>query len=129
MSAKSKQVKTRAHSSRKGTKTVARKESPLARVKRLHGSKEALIDALAGDLARETGDSRDEVKERLAGAPNTKLLRLHQALTSLRDQYGSKDKLIQALSEARGHGKDKDYAAKLQAYSIPRLLDMMRAAS
>ena len=129
MSAKSKQVKSRAHRSRKGKAKGAQHESPLARVKRLHGSKEALIDALAADLARETGDSRDEVKERLGGAPNTKLLRLHQALSSLRDQYGSKDKLIQALSEARGHGKDKDYAAKLESYSIPRLLDMMQAAS
>lgn len=130
MSAKTKQVRTRAHRSRKAkTGAGAQKESPLARVKRLHGSKEALIEALAGDLARETGDNRDEAKERLAGAPNTKLLRLHQALSSLRDQYGGKDKLVQALSEARGHGKDKDYAAKLETYSITRLLDMMRAAS
>jgi hypothetical protein len=136
MSAKTKQVKTRAHSharkGRKGTvksKAQPQKETPLAQVKRLHSSKEGLIEALAGDLARETGDSKDSVKERLAGAPNTKLLRLHQALTSLRDKYGSKDKLIQALSQARGHGKDRDYAAKLQTYSIPRLLDMMRAAS
>ena len=129
MSAKTKQVKTRAHRSRKGKSKGPQTESPLARVKRLHGSKDALIDALAGELARETGDSRDDVKARLAGAPNTKLLRLHQALSSLRDQYGSKDKLIQALSQARGHGKDKDYAAKLEAYSIPRLLDMMRNAS
>jgi hypothetical protein len=130
MSAKTKQVKERAHSGRKGkAKARPQKESPLAQVKRLHGTKDALIDAVAGDLARETGDSRDSVKERLAGAPNTKLLRLHQALRSMRDQYGSKDKLIQALSEARGHGKDKDYAAKLQTFSIPRLLDMMRTAS
>lgn len=132
MSAKTKQVKARAHAKpRKGRKGTAKpqKESPLAQVKRLHSSKEALIDALAGDLARETGDSKDAARERLAGAPNTKLLRLHQALTSMRDQYGSKDKLIQAVSQARGHGKDRDYAAKLQTYSIPRLLDMMRAAS
>lgn len=132
MSAKTKQVKTRAHSSRKGAKKAKpQKESPLARVKRLHGSKEALIDALAGDLARETGDSRDAVKERLAGAPNTKLLRMHQALSTMREKYGSKDKLVEAVCQARGHGKrkpDNDYIAKLQTYSIPRLLDMMRAA-
>jgi hypothetical protein len=132
MSSKTKQVKDRAHRRRQAEgKGKARplKESPLAQVKRLHGSKEKLIEALAADLARETGESKDEVLERLAGAPNTKLLRLHQAVASMRDKYGSKDKLIQALSQARGHGKDQDYAAKLQTYSIPRLLDMIRAAS
>lgn len=104
-------------------------ETPLARVKRLHGSKEALIDSLAAELAKDSADSKDELRERLAGAPNTKLLRLHQSLAAVRDRYGSKDKLVEALSQARGHGKDQDYVAKLRTYSIPRLLDMMRAAS
>ncbi len=128
MSSKTKQVTERAHRHR-SDKTKSARETPLTQVKRLHGSKETLIDALAADLARESGDSKDEVKERLAGAPNAKLLRLHTALASVREKYGSKDKLIQAISQAKGHGKDQDYAAKLQSYSITRLLDMARSAS
>jgi hypothetical protein len=128
MSSKTKQVTERAHRHR-SDKTKSSRETPLAKVKRLHGSKESLIDALAADLARESGDSKDELTARLTGAPNTKLLRLHAAMASVREKYGSKDKLIQAISKARGHGKDQDYAAKLQSYSIPRLLDMARSAS
>lgn len=128
MSSKTKQVTERAHRHR-SDKTRTARETPLAKVQRLHGSKDKLIDALVADLARETGDDKDEVRARLAGAPNTKLLRLHTALTSVREKYGSKDKLIQAIAQAKGHGKDQDYANKLQSYSIPRLLDLARSAS
>ncbi|WP_428265207.1 hypothetical protein [Haliangium sp.] len=104
------------------------KEAPLAKVKRLHGSKEALIDSLAAALAKHSDDGQDEIKARLAGAPNTKLLRLHEALAAVGDKYdGSKDKLVEIVSAARGHAKDADYVAKLKTFSIPKLLDMTRA--
>lgn len=129
MSAKNKRAKRRTGRRSEQGRPQTPFETPLARVKRLHGSKEALIDSLAAELAKETGESKDDVRERLAGAPNTKLLRLHETLTAVRDKYGSKDRLVESLSQARGHGKDQDYVAKLQTYSLPRLLDMMRAAS
>lgn len=128
MSSKTKQTTERTHRHR-SDKAKAARETPLTKVKRLHGSKDSLIDALAADLARESGEGKDEIKERLAGAPNSKLLRLHTAMASVREKYGSKDKLIQAISQARGHGKDQDYVSKLQNYSITRLLDMARSAS
>ncbi|ACY18009.1 hypothetical protein [Haliangium ochraceum] len=105
-------------------------ESPLAEVKRAHGSKEALVAALAGSVSKALGADQDETRQRLLGAPNRKLLRLHAAMSELGEKFGgSKDRLVAAVSEARGHRKDEDYATKLQSYSIPRLLDMTRAKS
>lgn len=108
---------------------MAIKESPLAKVKRLHGTKESLVDTVVADLARETGEDAGELKQRLLGSSNQQLLRLAEVLKTVKDKYGSKDKLVDALSAARGKAKDGDYMAKLRTLPLPRLLDMMRAAS
>lgn len=104
------------------------KETPLAKVKRLHSNKEALLDSLVADLAKENGEDAGELKQRLAGAPNKKLLRLANAVREVKDKYGSKEKLVDALSKAQGKAKDGDYVAKLRTLSIPSLLDKMHAA-
>lgn len=108
---------------------MAIKESPLAKVKRLHGTKESLVDTVVADLARENGEDAGELKQRLLGSSNQQLLRLAEVLKTVKDKYGSKDKLVDALSAARGKAKDGDYMAKLRTLPLPRLLDMMRAAS
>ena len=105
------------------------KETPLAKVKRLHSTKEALLDSLVADLAKENGEDEGELKQRLVGAPNSKLLRLAGAVRELKDKYGSKNQLADALSTAQGKAKDSDYVAKLRTLSIPALLDRMHAAS
>lgn len=103
------------------------KETPIAKVKRLHGGKEKLVDSLVADLARESEDeSKDELKQRLMTVSNKKLMRLSEALKQLNEQYGSKDKLVEAVSAAKGKSKDEDYVNKLRTYTIPRLLDMAR---
>ncbi len=106
------------------------KETPLAKVKRLHGSKEKLVETVVDMLGKESSDeSPAELKARLSAASNQKLLRLHASLVEIKDKYGSKDQLVQALCDAKGKGKDGDYVSKLGSYSIHRLLDMMRSAS
>ena len=107
------------------------KEAPLAQVKRLHGSKEKLVDATVEILGKEedSDESSAELKVRLMAASNKKLLRLHGSLVTLKEKYGSKEKLVESLSEAQGKSKDEDYKAKLHTYSIHQLLDMMNAAS
>jgi hypothetical protein len=103
------------------------KETPLQAVKRLYQSKDKLIDKVV-DVAREAGEEASEVKERLATASNKKLLRLAEVGKTVKDQYGSKDKLADALGKALGKAKDKDYVARLRSFSSARLLDMMRSA-
>jgi DNA integrity scanning protein DisA with diadenylate cyclase activity len=104
------------------------KETPLAKMKRLHGGKEKLVDSLVDDLAKESEESKDELKQRLMSVSNSKLLRLSRIQQQVREKYGSKDKLVDAVSAAKGKSKDQDYVTKLHTYSISRLLDMAGSA-
>ncbi len=102
------------------------KESPLAAVKRLYESKEKLVDSLAADLAKESDDeSKGELKQRLLSVSNKKLLRLAEALQTVKSKYNDRDGLVRAVS---GDTKDQDYVNKLHTYSLQRLLDMAQAA-
>jgi hypothetical protein len=103
------------------------KETPLQAVKRLYGSKEKLIDQVV-DLARDADEDAGEVKERLATVSNKKLLRMADVGKRVKDKYGNRDKLVDALGESLGKAKDSDYLASLRTLSSARLLDLMRAA-
>jgi hypothetical protein len=103
------------------------KETPLQAVKRLYGSKEKLIDKVV-DVAAQPDEDAGEVKERLATVSNKKLLRMADLGKSVKDKYGSRDKLVDALGKSLGRAKDADYLASLRALSTARLLDMMRNA-
>jgi hypothetical protein len=106
--------------------SVAVKNSPLARVKDEFGGKDKLVDKIVGVL--DSGDeSRDDLRKRLLGVSNTKLIRLHLVATKTKEA-GGHDKLVTATAEAQGRAKDKDYVAKLGGLSSARLLDMKGVA-
>jgi hypothetical protein len=100
--------------------------SPLARVKEEFGGKDKLVDKLVG-LVDAGEESKDELRKRLLGAANSKLLRLHVVATKVKEQ-GGHEKLAAAAAAGAGHGKDKDYVAKLESFSNGRLVDMLEAA-
>jgi hypothetical protein len=100
--------------------------SPLARVKEEFGGKDKLVDKIVVLLG--SGDEpKDELRKRLLGAANRKLIRLHQVATSLK-QHGGHDKLAGAAAAGLGRAKDKDYIEKLSSYSAGRLLDIVRVS-
>ena len=99
--------------------------SPLARVKEEFGGKDKLVDKLVG-LVDAGEESKDELRKRLLGAANAKLLRLHVVATKVKAQ-GGHDKLAVAAAASVGHGSDKDYVAKLETFSNGRLVDMLEA--
>ena len=101
---------------------------PRARVEKLHNGKAALAKALAASLARDDEDS-DVIATRLATASNTQLLRLQKVVAAVKEKYGSREKLIEAIGDAAKKSKDKDYLAKLGSFSLPRLLDMARSST
>ena len=104
----------------------ALKQSPLARVKEEFGGKDKLVDKIVGVL--DSGDeSKDELRKRLLGVSNTKLIRLFAVATKTK-QAGGHDKLVSATAEKLNRAKDKDYVAKLEEFSNGRLLDMFQAA-
>jgi hypothetical protein len=106
--------------------SAALKKSPLERVKDEFGGKDKLVDKIVGVL--DAGDlSKDELRKKLLGVANGKLIRLHSVATRTK-QAGGHDKLVAATAEKLRHGKDKDYVAKLDGYSDAKLLDLLSAA-
>ncbi|HEU4733182.1 MAG TPA: hypothetical protein VFT22_35060 [Kofleriaceae bacterium] len=100
---------------------------PKARVADAHGSKAALAKAIAVMIARADQDT-DLLESELKTASNAQLLRLSEATKTLKEKFGDRGKLIAAIGAASNKSKDKDYLAKLETYSLPRLLDLAAAS-
>ncbi|HET9623486.1 MAG TPA: hypothetical protein VFP84_19070 [Kofleriaceae bacterium] len=96
---------------------------PKARVAAAHGSKADLAKSLASLVAR-GGEDAGAVETKLKTASNAQLLRLSRAAQTVKDRFGSREKLIAAIGTASKKSKDKDYLAKLDSYSLPQLLDL-----
>jgi len=99
---------------------------PKGRVVAFHKSKQDLAKSLAGAIARDDEDT-DIIANRLEKASNTQLLRLQDAVTMVKEKYGSREKLIAAIGTAEKKSGDKDYLAMLETLSLPNLLDLARS--
>lgn len=99
---------------------------PRAKLAALHGDKKSLAKSLAAAIAREDEDE-GVIEERLRTASNTQLLRLQHAVDEVKAKFGDRGKLIAAIGKAENKSKDKDFLAKLDTFSLPRLLDLVRA--
>ena len=102
------------------------KKNPLALVNETFGGKDKLVDKLVALL--ESDESKDELRKRLLGVANGKLLHLHEVASMVKEKYGSRDKLLSAAASAAGKAKDKDYVAKLGTFSTAKLLDVTLTA-
>ena len=100
--------------------------TPFQKVQQLHGGKEQLVDKIT-DVLERGEESKDDLKKRLQSSSNTKLLRLLETATELKDRFGTKEKLVDAILTKLGRKQDADYRKKLLAWSPGRLLDLHRA--
>lgn len=103
------------------------KKAPVAEVKERFGSKDKLVKAVR-DLA--SGDLWiDRINEDggIELISNRKLLHLHDVLSEVKSQHGSRAKLVDAILELEGR-KDDGYRARLEGQPTPRLWDHYRAA-
>ena len=98
------------------------RKSPLAQVNETFGGKDKLVDKLVTLV--ESDESKEDLRKRLLGVANGKLLHLHEVASMVKEKYGSRDKLLGAAAQALGRTKDKDYLAKLESYSTAKLLDV-----
>lgn len=102
------------------------KAAPLAQVKDRFGSKEELV-AKIRDLA--TDDlfldrvNEDKGLERIS---NQKLLHLHDVLSAVKEKFGNRGALIDAICDAEDR-KDEGYKERLGRWPTPRLWDRYRA--
>lgn len=104
--------------------------SPLTTVKKQFGDKAKLV----AELEKFTKDddlwvSRTNKDKGLAHVSNAKLLKLHRTFTEVKEKFGSRAKLIDAICEVEKRTKDEGFKKRLGAYPVPRLWDMYKSAS
>jgi hypothetical protein len=102
-------------------------KSPLSIVNETFGAKDKLVDKLMAMLDRDE-EPKDELRKRLLAAANSRLLNLHRVATTVKEKFGSRDKLVAQAATVAGKAKDKDFVAHLDSQSDARLLDMIVTA-
>lgn len=105
-------------------------KTPIAAVKETFGDKAKLV----AELEKFTKDedlwvSRVNEKKGLAHVSNAKLLRLHRTFTTVKEKFGTRAKLIDAIADLEKRTKDEGYKTRLKSYPVPRLFDMWQAAN
>ena len=103
------------------------KASPLTQVKDRFGSKDKLVEAVRDLAGEEMFLDRLNEDKGLERVSNKKLLHLHAVLTSVKDEFGSRDKLVDAILELEKR-KDEGYRARLVRWPTTRLYDWYRGA-
>lgn len=105
-------------------------KNPIATVKEKFGTKEKLVAEL--EKFTKDGDlwvSRVNENKGLAHVSNAKLLRLHATFSEVKQKFGSRAKLIDAICDLEKRAKDDGFKKRLGAYPVPRLYDMYKSAS
>lgn len=102
------------------------KLSPLQRVHEEFGSKEQLAKKVVEILDVPEDEDQADFEHRISTLSNRKLLRLWKAHEAVESKYGSKSELIEKITKARFNGQNDDYAAKLEGFHLPKLLDLAR---
>lgn len=106
-------------------------KAPLAIVKERFGDKGKLVEAvkqLASEevwLARTNSDQGGS--RGLENVSNAKLLRLHETLSVVKEKFGSRAKLVDAILALENRTKDAGFRGRLEAYPAPRLLDRWKS--
>jgi hypothetical protein len=103
-------------------------KSPLSLVKEQFGDKAKLVAAVEKFTTDDLWVARENKDKGLAHVSNAKLLRLHATFTAVKEKFGTRDKLIDAICELEKRVKDEGYKKRLSAFPVPRLWDMYRSA-
>ena len=107
------------------------KKTPLATVKEKFGDKAKLVDAvkafMGDDLWLAHANANADQARTLAYVSNSKLLKLHATFTAVKAQFGTREKLAEAILELEKRPKDTGYKARLMGYPVPRLYDAYKA--
>jgi hypothetical protein len=103
-------------------------KSPLSIVKERFQDKEGLIKAVKELATEELWTDRVDNDKGLDSVSNKKLLHLHTVLSQVKQEFGSRSKLIDAIITQEKRTKDEGYQARLSRFSTPRLYDQYRAS-
>ena len=99
-------------------------KSPSATVKEQFGDKAKLVAALGPFTNDDLWVKRVNEKKGLERVSNAKLLKLFNVLTAVKDKFGTRFKLVDAICEVEKRAKDEGYKKRLLEYPVPRLYDL-----
>ncbi len=104
-------------------------KSPLALVKDKFGDKAKLVEAVEKFTSDDLWVARTNKDKGLAHVSNAKLLRLHALFTEVKEKFGTREKLVEAVLGAQGRTKDTGLRQKLVTWPVPRLYDAYKSAT
>jgi hypothetical protein len=108
-------------------------KAPLAVVKERFGDKAKLVEAIKSLATEELWLGRTNTDQGgnrgLEHVSNAKLLRLHATFTEVKEKFGTRDKLIDAILTSENRTKDAGYKKRIEAYPVPRLYDHYKSAA
>jgi hypothetical protein len=99
------------------------KTSPLAQVKDRFGDKAKLVAAVQALATEALWLDRLNSEKGLAKVSNAKLLKLHASLSKAKDEFGSRDKLVDAILTLEKRTSDAGHKTGLANQPLPRLLE------
>ena len=104
--------------------------TPLAVVKEKVGDKEKLV----AEVEKFTKDddlwvSRTNANKGLKHVSNAKLVKLHRTFSEVKEKFGTRAKLIDAILEVEKRTKDDGYKSRLGHFPVPRLYDLYKSAA
>lgn len=103
-------------------------KAPISIVKEKFGDKTKLVEAVKAFMSEDLWVNRLNSDKGLEHVSNAKLLRLHRVFSEVKAEFGSRDKLIDAILTLDNRSKDAGLRGKLAAYPVPRLFDMYKSA-
>ena len=104
-------------------------KNPLALVKEKFGDKAKLVAAVEKFTGDDLWVARTNKDKGLAHVSNAKLLRLHATFSEVKEKFGTREKLIDAILEQMKRTKDAGMRQRLVAWPVPRLYDAYKSAA
>ncbi len=103
-------------------------KTPLSLVKDKFGEKAKLVEAIEKLAGENLWLARTNKDKGLAHVSNAKLLRLHATFSEVKEKFGTREKLVDAVLELEKRSKDVGLRQKLSTWPVPRLFDAYRSA-
>jgi hypothetical protein len=113
----------------KAAKAPVKQNTPLSAMKAKFGDKKSLVEAVEKFTSEDLWVARTNKDKGLKHVSNAKLLRLLSIFTEVKDKFGSRDKLVDAILELTKRGRDEGYKAALGKFPVPRLFDLYKSSA
>jgi hypothetical protein len=104
-------------------------KNPLALVKETFGDKAKLVEAIEKLTGEDLWVARANKNKGLARVSNAKLLRLHATFSEVKEKFGTREKLIDAILDLEKRSKDTGLRQRLSEYPVPRLYDAYKSTA